>query len=387
MVDPQDLAEDSLIEEEFLFKLKANGLADETLRNYYKAVKTLEGLDKDPKELEEDDIDRWSVNLQKEYAEASQRTYKACVKKYLKWVKTGDLNGEEYPDCVKNLKVGKGKKNLPKEILSHEEVRRIAEVTDRQRDRAMVWVGYESGCRPGELLEMEIKDVELDRFGAQVMVDGKTGQRRIRLVESVPDLKTWLSMHPRKDDTSAYIWRSREGGNLGNRGWAQNLERMAERAGIKKHVHPHLLRHSRATHLAAKGINESQMREIFGWTKNSDMPSVYVHLSGRDTDSALLNLYGIEVSESDNQLEMGIKKCSFCGHENSPNAKFCEECNGPLDSTAVKQTDEKLRNQEGHVQELLEFIKEKHPRAILDFYEEKEKVQELQKLGESKAKT
>lgn len=115
------------------------------------------------------------------------------------------------------------------------------------------------------------------------------------------------------------------------------------------------------------------------------MPSVYVHLSGRDTDETVLKMYGIEVDASENQLDMGFKKCSFCGHDNSPNAKFCEECNGPLDPQAAEQTDQKVRKQEGHVQELLEFIKENHPKAIVDFYEEKEKVKELQKLGESKA--
>ncbi|KXA88824.1 hypothetical protein AKJ62_04370 [candidate division MSBL1 archaeon SCGC-AAA259D14] len=139
--------------------------------------------------------------------------------------------------------------------------------------------------------------------------------------------------------------------------------------------------------MAAKGVNEAQMREIFGWEKDSDMPSVYVHLSGRDTDEAVLDLYGIQVTESDNQLEMSVRKCSFCGHENSPNAKFCEECNGPLDPQAAEQTDERVREQEGHVSELLEFIKENHPKAIIEFYEEKEKSKELAELGESKAKT
>lgn len=80
---------------------------------------------------------------------------------------------------------------------------------------------------------------------------------------------------------------------------------------------------------------------------------------------------------------MGVKRCFFCGHENSPNAKFCEECNAPLDPQTAKQTDEKIRKQEGHIEELLKFVKENHPEAIIDFYEEREKVRELEQLGES----
>lgn len=84
---------------------------------------------------------------------------------------------------------------------------------------------------------------------------------------------------------------------------------------------------------------------------------------------------------------MGVKKCSFCGCENSPNAKFCKECNGPLDSMAAKQTNQKVRKQEGQVQELLDFIKENHPKAIVDFYEKKENLEKVQELGKSKNET
>ncbi len=84
---------------------------------------------------------------------------------------------------------------------------------------------------------------------------------------------------------------------------------------------------------------------------------------------------------------MGVKECPFCEHENSPNAKFCEGCNGALDSQAAEQTNRRVHKQESHVQELLEFIKEKHPRVIVDFYEKKEKVRELQELDGLEAKT
>jgi len=60
---------------------------------------------------------------------------------------------------------------------------------------------------------------------------------------------------------------------------------------MAKKVHPHKLRHSRATFLASK-LTEAQMNQIFGWKQGSDMPSIYVHLSGRDMDDAILGVYG-----------------------------------------------------------------------------------------------
>jgi len=73
----------------------------------------------------------------------------------------------------------------------------MIEACDNPRDRALVHVLYESGARSGELLNMKIGDVEFDQYGAVIRVCGKTGPRRLRLIESVPDLQLWLSMHPK----------------------------------------------------------------------------------------------------------------------------------------------------------------------------------------------
>ncbi|KXA90030.1 hypothetical protein AKJ62_01850 [candidate division MSBL1 archaeon SCGC-AAA259D14] len=55
--------------------------------------------------------------------------------------------------------------------------------------------------------------------------------------------------------------------------------------------------------------------------------------------------------------------------------------------TLQKTKTHRIQNFRKPNQELLEFVKENHPKAIIDFYEKKEKVQELQNLGESKAET
>jgi hypothetical protein len=75
------------------------------------------------------------------------------------------------------------------------------------------------------------------------------------------------------------------------------LEKISRKAGISKRVYPHLLRHSRATHLASF-LTEAQMKEFFGWTQSSKMAATYVHLSGRDVDNALLKIYGLKIEEA-----------------------------------------------------------------------------------------
>jgi integrase/recombinase XerD len=70
------------------------------------------------------------------------------------------------------------------------------------------------------------------------------------------------------------------------------LNKLAKKAGINKKIHPHLFRHSRATYMA-NYLTEAQMNMYFGWVQGSNMPSIYVHLSGRDIDDAVLKANGI----------------------------------------------------------------------------------------------
>lgn len=385
MIDPKALAKDSPIKEGFLQELKANGLSNDSLENYAKTMKTLEFLGKDLEDLTKRDLIKWSAKIQDKYAETTVSLYKALVKRYLRWLYNDELNDGEYPECVRWMKNKRNNgKKLPKEILSHKEIKQLTEITDNQRDRALIWVGYESGCRPGELLGLQNRDIEFDKFGAQILVDGKTGERRIRLVESVPDLKLWLSMHPDKENPKAWLWPGQKD-HLKNSTWWRILQKYREKAGLSKPIHPHLLRHSRATHLAGQGLNESQLREIFGWTKNSDMPSIYVHLSGRDTDASILRLYGIDIRSSDDQLEMSTKKCPFCNHENSPNAIFCSECNGPLDALAVAQSDKRLRDQDKLIKKVIERLIERTPKVLEELLREEEIASDIHRLEESKA--
>jgi phage FluMu protein Com len=105
--------------------------------------------------------------------------------------------------------------------------------------------------------------------------------------------------------------------------------RIAKKAGITKPINPHNFRHSRATLLGAAGLNQSLMNEIMGWAQGSKMSGVYIHMSGKQTDDALLPaLYGMKVEENkDKQPKMFPIKCPKCQKVNDYNAERCIECN------------------------------------------------------------
>ncbi len=269
------------------------------------------------------------------------------VKKFWKWLEGSD---EEYPDKVKWIKpkrhLKNGRTKLPEQLLTIADINKLVQAAANPRDKALISVLYESGCRIGELLTLRLQNVQFDQDGAILNVNGKTGPRRVRIIHSTPQLLNWLNHHPRKEDPATNLWVS-----LGTRNHYEPqshestynmLRQTAQQAQIGKKCNPHLFRHSRATFLA-KHLTEAQMKEYFGWTQSSEMAAVYVHLSGRDVDNALLKLAGKKVSEAEKESEMDrrVATCSICKHENPPEIRRCSNCGRPLDLKTALEDDER----------------------------------------------
>ncbi|MFX1562184.1 MAG: hypothetical protein ACFFDP_02625, partial [Promethearchaeota archaeon] len=110
---------------------------------------------------------------------------------------------------------------------------------------------------------------------------------------------------------------------------------------------PHSFRHARSTHLASH-LTEAQMKEYLGWVQSSKMASVYVHLSGRDVDKAVLKMHGIETQSDQKQDHVLVpRKCVRCNTSNPASNKFCSLCGLPLDEKASTEVIEQslTRNQ------------------------------------------
>jgi hypothetical protein len=161
--------------------------------------------------------------------------------------------------------------------------------------------------------------------------------------------------HP-LDDPEAPLWVTLGDRNHGaplDYGAARYaLQSLAEKAKIKKRINPHSFRHARASYLA-NHLTEAQLGKYLGWTPGSRMPGVYVHLSGRDTDSALLKMYGIEKEENrKEQAKLTPLKCSRCRQMNDPTVRFCAKCGLPLKIEVAIEI-EKQRTQADDIMNML----------------------------------
>jgi integrase/recombinase XerD len=279
------------------------------------------------------------------YTEHTKHDYKVILKKYFQWLRKCDEEEQEYPDEVRWIKTRFKKKRLvPEALIKPEEVAKLAAVADNLRDRAFVLTHYDGGFRIGETLSMRIQNVEFDKYTAVVRVEGKTGPRRVRLTISTPALAAWLSIHPFRSDPDASVWIGV--GTVGKNkpltyaGARSMLKRLAKRAGLKKRIYTHLMRHSRATELATI-LTEAQMKEHFGWVPGSYMPSTYVHLSGRDVDDTILKAHGISVDkDSKSGAAIMLIKCPRCSKDITSEDQFCPACGMVLNSKAVVQIED-----------------------------------------------
>jgi integrase/recombinase XerD len=346
----------------------SNGLSiDRALFYVDKLYMISQFLKKDFPQITKEDLKELVRNIElKDYSEWTKLGYKITLKKFYQWLE--DVR-EGYPERVSWIKTSI-KKNREKltNLPTQEEIEDLINAACTVRDKALVSVLYESGCRVGELLNVRLKDVEFDDYGAIILVKGKTGPRRIRLISSVPRLSVWIEHHPGKENPESPLWINTGTTHHEKAMMYQTarliLRDLAEKVNLNKPVNPHSFRKARATHLASK-LTEAQMCEYFGWIQGSDMPFTYVHLSGRDIDEAILRMHG--KIPKDNGEEFTSKKCPRCSHENPSDSHFCITCRLPLDEKTAMEIEQRKKEfiSTTITNEIIEKMVEEKVRQIL----------------------
>lgn len=176
------------------------------------------------------------------------------------------------------LKPPKGERRLPG-VLDTDTVTRLLEIPDDDplsvRDRAILELFYSSGLRLSELAALSWTDVDLGEGSVRVL--GKGSKTRIVPVGSkaVAALQALRSQQPAQPVEP--LFRSRNGGRLGIRAIQLRLRHWAQRQGLWQRVHPHLLRHSFASHVLESSGDLRAVQELLG---HADIATtqVYTHL-------------------------------------------------------------------------------------------------------------
>jgi integrase/recombinase XerD len=194
----------------------------------------------------------------------------AAVRKFFSWL----LSEQQIAyNPASTLQLPKQPHRLPRNVLTKSEARRLIETTPTTkphdvRDRTILEVLYATGIRRAELLGLTIYDADLQT--ATLRVDGKGNRTRIvPLTQSaIAALKLYLeearAVFAHEAGQVRLFVSTRSGGPLDDDDIVRIVRKAAIRAGIKKHVTPHTLRHTCATHLLKGRADIRQIQKLLG---------------------------------------------------------------------------------------------------------------------------
>ncbi|HEV2430308.1 MAG TPA: tyrosine recombinase XerC [Burkholderiales bacterium] len=255
-------------------------LSPATLRNYARALDLLLEETRSPESLEPSQVRRLIAMLHAKGA--SPRTLALTLsawRGYFRWL-ARHRNLRANP--VLGIRAPKAARPLPK-ALSVEAAQRLldGELEERSplilQDAAMFELLYSSGLRVGELTALNLGD-EPDK--GEVTVTGKGSKTRTVPVgaKARDALKRWLSLRDKiaVPHEKALFVGARGKRISPSRVW-QRLTRWAKRRGLAEHVHPHMLRHSFASHLLQSSQDLRAVQEMLGHASISTT-QVYTHL-------------------------------------------------------------------------------------------------------------
>ena len=182
---------------------------------------------------------------------------------------------------AKTIQAPRAKRPLPT-TLDVDQVQHLLNITDKTplaiRDKAILELFYSSGLRLSELVSIDIGQLDLSE--AMLRVTGKGNKaRQVPIGKlAIAALRDWLSCRPdfcNKEEPALFL--SRQGKRISTRNVQQRMRHWAKQQGLNTNLHPHMLRHSFASHLLESSGDLRAVQELLG---HSDISTtqIYTHL-------------------------------------------------------------------------------------------------------------
>lgn len=238
-----------------------------------------------------DEVDRETILNYIAYLRIECNLKQSSVSRRISTVRSFYRYLGEYYGLTQNpfalIKLGKKEKKIP-EFLFYEEMQQLLESIPQDNDenirnRAMFELMYACGLRVSEVVSLQIVDIDLDEQIIRVM--GKGSKERI--IPFYDEAKDCLVLYLNKvrkricSDEEKTCFLNMKGKPLTTRGVQYILDKVVMKSGLLLKVHPHMFRHSFATHLLDNGADLRIVQELLGHSSLSTT-QIYTHVTGEN---------------------------------------------------------------------------------------------------------
>lgn len=327
---------------------QANNKGIEYIRQkLYSFLSSLDNLDRPIKEIIEKEDKEAIIRNIEAIKKAKGRVPRRCkieLKNFFKWV-----NEDEHPKATKWIETKKTLQEMKPEakVLTDKERQLILDNAPTQRDRLIFSILNENPTRPRDIVNLKVRDVEADEYGYILHLRSKTqkGFRSIRIINSVPEMRLYLSGHKDKDNPEAPLFYSLA--NRDNNGeikplqyWGMKyaLEYAAKKAKIKRKVKLYDFRRTIATELLQDSRYTPKEVMVMGGWSSIKMLDVYGKVTSDMVGEKKLVISG-KKKDTQKIKEDKFKPvvCARCGEVNSKRVDSCSKCWLPLTNKAVEK--------------------------------------------------
>ena len=281
--------------------------------------------DKEFEDITKEDVSKF---LSRDINKYTRHQYQIYFNKFFKWL------GKDTKDWFIKIDKPYDKVIDPSNLWSPEEIHELIGVYPDVQPKALVAVGYDGGFRVSELININVGDVEFRVGNAVIFIrKSKTQPRRVELIFSTKYLLSWYNIRKAQcKSLDEPLWVSKSNRFKGQRltpsGVNEILKYGCKLLGTKKHLNPHLLRHSMASYLRSRNFPDALHRIRMGLAPGSNVLERYTHVTDIQVAEGASKAFGIEPLEVKKEEPNPLlgKRCPRCGTINRLDAELCEKC-------------------------------------------------------------